>query len=84
MYKVVVNNRARKDIRKLTDTTYKRIRRKLLSLSENPRPREYKKLQDEEDKYRIRVGDYRILYSIDDGQKTVLINRIVHRREAYR
>ena len=50
---------------------------------ENPRPMGVKKLSGQ-DAYRIRVGDYRILYEIDDTAKTVLVFAVRHRREVYR
>ncbi len=60
-----------------------RINAQLESLRDNPRPRGTRKLKGRE-QYRIRVGDYRILYTIDDPDNLVTINFIEHRREAYR
>ena len=56
---------------------------KARALAETPRPRGCKKLQGGEKEYRIRVGDYRIVYMIDDRAKAVDITRIAHRREVY-
>ena len=53
------------------------------SLGENPRPAGCKKLKGYRDLWRIRVGDWRILYLIDDGAKLVGVTRIAHRREVY-
>jgi mRNA interferase RelE/StbE len=56
-----------------------------LALAQNPRPPGCRKLHGSgHDDYRIRVGDYRILYEVDDTAPTVRIMRVRHRREAYR
>ncbi len=52
-------------------------------LCEQPRPRGCLKLEGEEATYRIRIGDYRIVYEISDADRVVLITRVRHRREAY-
>ncbi|NQU04486.1 MAG: type II toxin-antitoxin system RelE/ParE family toxin [Calditrichaeota bacterium] len=83
-YSVSLFRQADKAIHKFPTDTIKRIAAQIDELEENPRPSGCIKLQDTKDKYRVRVGDYRILYSIDDEQKSVLIHRIVLRREAYR
>jgi len=59
------------------------VKEKILPLSANPRPFGCQKLTNE-DGYRIRAGNFRILYRIDDNAKEVLLYRIKHRREAYR
>ena len=56
----------------------------ILSLEETQRPQGVKKLQGFKDYYRIRIGDYRIIYQINDAENYVVIARILHRREAYR
>jgi mRNA interferase RelE/StbE len=56
---------------------------RLLALEDNPRPSGVKKLQGQES-YRLRVGDYRILYTIDDKSKKIFIMAVGHRREVYR
>jgi mRNA interferase RelE/StbE len=53
-------------------------------LANNPRPRDSEKLQGAEDLYRIRSGDYRIIYQIAEARLLVLVVRIGHRREVYR
>ena len=50
----------------------------------DPRPKDCKKIQGEENLWRIRIGDYRIIYEIDDEKRSVDINNIRHRKEAYR
>jgi mRNA interferase RelE/StbE len=53
-------------------------------LASNQRPSGARKLEGEQHLWRIRVGDYRVVYSIDDGQRVVDVVRVRHRREAYR
>jgi mRNA interferase RelE/StbE len=52
-------------------------------LSENPRPAGCKKLRGFKDTWRIRIGDWRVVYLIDDVAKLVTITRVAHRREVY-
>jgi mRNA interferase RelE/StbE len=52
-------------------------------LAENPRPSGCKKLKGGVNEWRIRIGDYRVIYAIEDNTKTVDVTRIAHRREAY-
>jgi mRNA interferase RelE/StbE len=59
------------------------VRRAIDSLAEDPRPRGAQKLAGRDD-YRIRVGDYRIVYTVVDAEQLVIVARIAHRREAYR
>ena len=74
---------AQRDLDRLTPQVYERCYKSLLKLAENPRPQGCQKLTGEEG-FRIRVGDYRILYRIDDLSKKVFIYRVKHRREVYR
>jgi len=57
--------------------------RKILVLSENPRPSGSKKLRGYKDQWRIRVGDWRVVYIIDDATKRVSVTRVANRREVY-
>lgn len=59
-------------------------RRRIAALAEDPRPRRCTKLEGEEDLYRVRAGDYRILYAIRDELLLVLVVRVGHRRDVYR
>jgi mRNA interferase RelE/StbE len=60
-----------------------RIDRKILALVDNPRPAGCKKLKGHKDQWRIRVGDWRVLYMIDDAAKLVIVTGVAHRREVY-
>lgn len=62
----------------------RRMAASLRTLSENPRPPGAVKLSAPEALYRIRVGDYRVVYQIQDAMLLVLVVRIAHRREVYR
>jgi mRNA interferase RelE/StbE len=67
----------------LDDAVFKRIDRKVLGLADNPRPPGCKKLRGYKDQWRIRVGDWRVVYLIDDAARLVTITRVAHRREVY-
>ena len=67
----------------LDDALFTRIDRKILALAGTPRPSGCKKLKGYKDHWRIRAGDWRVLYIIDDEAKLVTITRIAHRREVY-
>jgi len=83
MYNIKIIPRAQKDLDKLQGKLFNDIKDKIDRLKSNPRPPGCEKLTDEEG-YRVRVRDYRILYRIDDKAKIAFIHRVRHRREAYR
>ena len=72
-----------KDLRPLPKADLARILRRIEALAENPRPPGCEKLADQE-RYRVRQGAYRIIYQVDDEQRTVLIVQVGHRRDVYR
>jgi mRNA interferase RelE/StbE len=82
-YEVLLMPSAARDLRKLSPEIRPRLEQALISLKE-PRQTGAKKLQGSDDRWRIRVGDYRIIYRIADGDKQVIVSRIAHRREVYR
>ena len=84
MYRIYLDGRAQKDLDRLPGNTLRRVLEALTALRENPRPLGCMKLRGSEDAYRIRVGDYRVLYSVDDGAQTIRVWRVRHRREVYR
>jgi mRNA interferase RelE/StbE len=61
-----------------------RVIQRLESLQETPRPSGARKLATTESTYRIRIGDYRVVYEINDAEQTVFVTIIAHRREVYR
>jgi len=77
-YRIVVEKKVEKEASKIPARHRANIDKSILSLSSNPRPRECKKLTDKEG-YRIRTGDYRILYIIDDETRIVVVYRIKRR-----
>ncbi len=83
MYKIEVIPSAQKDLDNSEKKFFIQIKNKIDSLKSNPRPPQCLKLTAEEG-YRLRSGDYRILYRIDDKNKIVYIYRVKHRRESYR
>ena len=81
-YKIEIKKSAAKEISKLPKEAVKRIVEKIQTLSDEPRPNGCKKLSGDE-KYRIRVGVYRILYSITDEKLVIFIVKVGHRKEIY-
>jgi mRNA interferase RelE/StbE len=82
-YEVLLAPSAQRDFKKLPPETRERIRHALAALAKQPKGRAAQKLAGE-DSYRVRVGDYRVVYRIDDKAREVLVARIKHRREVYR
>lgn len=83
-FTVLLRPAAERDYRRLSAALRRRIHALLMALEEEPRPAGTVKLTGHANRWRLRVGDYRILYTIDDREEAVTILRIVHRREAYR
>ncbi len=84
MYQVVVERAAEKDLKRLSAEIRSRVANVLRALAENPRPSSSRKLAGTKHDWRVRVGDYRIIYEIADVIRVVRIQRIRHRREVYR
>ncbi len=82
-YQVEFTSKASKQLGKLSKDIQQRIKTKVYELVENPRPSGVVKLENS-DKYRIRVGSYRVLYQIEDDLLIVIVVRIGHRREVYK
>jgi len=83
-YRVLLRPAAARDLDSLPGEPRRRIEAAIDHLAHNPRPHGTKKLVGFEDEWRLRIGDYRVLYVIDDLSKAVTIARVAHRREAYR
>lgn len=83
-YRLELTKAAAKDLAALPKKTLKTIDAAILSLAENPRPHGVKKLQGVEELYRIRKGDFRIIYKIEDDVLVVTVIRVGNRREVYR
>jgi mRNA interferase RelE/StbE len=83
-YAITFARSARRELERLDASVVRRVISKIESLAQNPRASGSRKLQGEQNLWRIRIGDYRVVYSVDDRQRIVDIVRIRHRREAYR
>lgn len=82
-YRVEVKGSAEKELGRLSSLIQQRIAVALLGLAEQPFPPGVKKLRGSTG-YRIRIGDYRVLYTIDAQKKEICISAIGHRKEVYR
>ncbi|HZL79875.1 MAG TPA: type II toxin-antitoxin system RelE/ParE family toxin [Candidatus Limnocylindrales bacterium] len=82
-YRVILSRSARKQLDRFSGETESRLLAKLTELEANPRPSGCKKLKNR-DAWRIRVGDYRVIYEIHDKVLQVIIVTVGHRREVYR
>jgi mRNA interferase RelE/StbE len=83
-YRIVHDTRASKQIKNLDRQIMRRVMSRIDELADNPRPHGFTPLEGHEKLYRIRVGDYRIVYRIDDVRELVEIALVAHRREVYR
>ena len=84
MHEVYLEHAAEKDLKKLPGEIFQRIIIHIKSLAETPRPSGFRKITGTKNDWRIRVGDYRIIYEIDDNVRVVKVMRVRDRREAYR
>jgi mRNA interferase RelE/StbE len=82
-YEVLIKRSAAKELEALPTKDRRRIATKIQALANDPRPPQVEKLSGEE-KYRLRQGDYRVLYAIDDAARQVTVVKIGHRRDVYR
>ncbi len=83
LYRIKFKSSAAKEFRKLPQTVQVRMRTPINRLKTDPRPSGVIKLKGGDQLYRLRVGNYRIVYSIDDVIKIIFITRVRHRRDAY-
>jgi mRNA interferase RelE/StbE len=82
-YAVRIMASAERDMKPFPSAVFRRISEAILSLESAPRPRACKRLRGREE-YRMRVGDYRILYRVDDASRTVDVVAVGHRKDVYR
>jgi mRNA interferase RelE/StbE len=83
MYKIELRRLAQSALDKLPQRDFKAVLETVKDLAESPRPKGVEKLKGT-GLYRVRQGDYRVVYSIDDAQKLVIVVRIGNRKEIYR
>jgi len=83
MYEIEYAKSVLKDIRKIAPTSLIRIQKSISQLKSNPYPIGVKKLSGNENIYRIRIGVYRVIYSVQDHKLVILILKIAHRKDVY-
>jgi mRNA interferase RelE/StbE len=83
-YQVLLALPAERELRRLPAGVHDRVISAIRSLAENPRPPGCRKLAGTKNDWRIRVGDYRVVYEIADAVRVVRVNRVRHRRDVYR
>jgi mRNA interferase RelE/StbE len=83
-YGVIFARSARRELEVLDAAIARRVISRIEGLTQNPRPSGSRKLHGEQNLWRIRIGDYRVVYNVDERQRIVDILRIRHRREVYR
>jgi mRNA interferase RelE/StbE len=82
-YRVILPKSVQKELDRLPDDAARRILTRLAALENNPRPADVKKLRGR-DAWRIRIGDYRVIYEIHDRVLQIIVITVGHRREIYR
>ena len=83
-YQVIVKPSAEKVIRKLDRDTRRKVTRLLEALAEEPRPGGVVKLAGDDNLWRVRIGDYRVVYEIHDKRLVILVVKVGHRKDVYR
>jgi len=84
VYRVLLERGAERDLARLSSEIHDRVIAAIQALTNNPRPPGCRKLVGSKNDWRIRVGDYRVIYEIADEIRLVRVNRVRHRREVYR
>ena len=83
-YRIVVTPEARRNLLALPKDVLRRVDACILALGQAPRPPRTRRIKGGPDLWRVRVGDYRIIYAIEDDKLLIVVIRIGHRREVYR
>jgi len=83
-FRIELTPAAARDLRKLVPEVRRRVASRFDALAVNPRPRGVEKLEGEDDLYRVRTGDYRIIYTVQDDVLLVAVVKIGHRRDVYK
>jgi mRNA interferase RelE/StbE len=84
VYEIYLERGAERDLKRLSGQDFHRIITVIRALAENPRPSGCRKITGSKSDWRLRIGDYRIIYEIDKTAKVVRVMRVRHRREVYR
>lgn len=83
-YKILIKRSAEKELRKIPSSELSRVMQKIGALADNPRPTGVQILKGEDRYLRLRQGDYRIIYEVDDIKREITVMKVGHRREVYR
>jgi mRNA interferase RelE/StbE len=83
-YEIEISRTAEKQLKKLSEEDQLRVVRAVLPLTEEPHPRGSRKLAGYDDVFRIRVGRFRVLYSVYESRLVILVLKIGHRKDVYR
>ena len=83
-YRIEWKRSAQKELRQLPQAIIKRVLNAVATLADDPYPSGVRKLAGSEYTYRLRVGNYRVIYSVDDGILVIEIIRVRHRKDVYR
>jgi mRNA interferase RelE/StbE len=83
-YELYIERHAEKDLKKLPESLFSVIVENINNLSNNPHPPNSKKIKGSPSDWRIRIGNYRVLYEINNATKEIIIMRVKHRRDANR
>jgi mRNA interferase RelE/StbE len=84
VHEVLLERSAERDLKALPSEIFRRILPHIKALTEDPRPPGCHKIAGSRNDWRIRIGDYRVVYEVDDRLKQVRVMRVRHRREVYR
>jgi mRNA interferase RelE/StbE len=84
VYEVLLERRAQRDIKKLPTEAFHRIIPSVKALAEDPKPPGCRKIAGSKNDWRIRIGEYRVIYEIDEHAEAVKVMRVRHRKEVYR
>ena len=82
-YAVSIRRSAQKELERIPAPSYEKIEERMLALGTNPRPTGCKMLKGAEKSWRIRIGNYRLVYEIDDTARAVTVIKIAHRSDVY-
>jgi mRNA interferase RelE/StbE len=84
VYEILLGQAAERDLKKLPSEMFNRVILKIKELAKNPKPQQSRKIIGSKNDWRIRVGDYRIIYEIDARAEIIRVMRIRHRKNVYR
>ncbi|MGB3495911.1 MAG: type II toxin-antitoxin system RelE/ParE family toxin [Elainellaceae cyanobacterium] len=82
-YQVLIVPAAQRQLKKLPVTVQQNVVDQIERLADNPRPANCKKLKGRDNQYRVRLGNYRIIYTVEDDVLTIRVIKVGHRRDVY-